>query len=79
MQQMGWLYSEGRAPAEVMASMAAEDRKRGAYAPCTCGSGRKFRFCHGAREVPSNVMKPSTAETVEHERDGRTVYRGRTY
>jgi hypothetical protein len=24
--------------------------KRGLYAPCPCGSGRKFRFCQGQRE-----------------------------
>jgi uncharacterized protein len=51
MQRMGQLYSQGRPPAEVMASIAAEDKERGAYAPCPCGSGRKFRFCHGARET----------------------------
>jgi len=51
MQRMGQLYSQGRAPAEVMASIEADDKERGAYAPCPCGSGRKFRFCHGARET----------------------------
>jgi uncharacterized protein len=51
MRRMGQLYSQGRAPAEVMASIAAEDKERGAYARCPCGSGRKFRFCHGARET----------------------------
>jgi uncharacterized protein len=47
---MAKLYSQGRPPAEVMAWVAAEDAKRGPYVPCPCGSGRKFRFCHGARE-----------------------------
>jgi uncharacterized protein len=47
---MAGLFSDGRAPAEVMEWMAAEDRKRDVYAPCTCGSDRKFRFCHGARD-----------------------------
>ena len=51
MQRMGQLYSQGRAPAEVMAFTLAEDKKRGAYAPCPCGSDAKFRFCHGAREA----------------------------
>jgi uncharacterized protein len=51
MQQMGQLFSAGRAPAEVMALVAAEDRRRGPYAPCPCGSGRKFRFCHGGQET----------------------------
>jgi uncharacterized protein len=50
MRLMAGLFSDGRAPAEIMEWMAAEDRKRDAYAPCTCGSGRKFRFCHGARD-----------------------------
>jgi len=52
MRRMGELYSDGRAPAEVMAWTAAEDARRGPYASCPCGSGRKFRFCHGAREAP---------------------------
>ncbi len=50
MRLMAGLFSDGRAPAQIMEWMAAEDRKRDAYAPCTCGSGRKFRFCHGARD-----------------------------
>ena len=48
MQHMGQLYSRGQAPAGVMQWVAGEDARRGPYAPCTCGSGRKFRFCHGA-------------------------------
>jgi len=50
MRLMAGLFSDGRAPAEVTEWMASEDRKRDAYAPCTCGSGRKFRFCHGSRD-----------------------------
>lgn len=38
---------QGGAPADVMAWLASEDAKRGPYQPCPCGSGRKFRFCHG--------------------------------
>ena len=30
-----------------MALTAAEDAKSGPYQPCPCGSGKKFRFCHG--------------------------------
>ena len=51
MRHMASLFSEGRAPAEIMEWMAAEDRKRDVYAPCTCGSDRKFRFCHGTRDA----------------------------
>lgn len=47
MAVMGRLLRQGRAPAEVMAWAAAEDARRGPYAPCPCGSGKKLRFCHG--------------------------------
>jgi uncharacterized protein len=50
MQRMAQLYSNGGRPAEVMDQLRDDDRKRDAYAPCPCGSGVKFRFCHGARE-----------------------------
>ena len=50
MQRMAQLYSSGGRPAEVMDQLRNDDRKRDAYAPCPCGSGAKFRFCHGARE-----------------------------
>ena len=47
MQTMARLLQEGRPPSYIMAVTAAEDERRGLYAPCPCGSGRKFRFCHG--------------------------------
>ena len=47
MQAMGRLLQQGRPPSDVMAQVAAEDARRGPYEPCPCGSGRKFRFCHG--------------------------------
>jgi len=53
MQQMAQLYQAGRAPAEVMAMKRAEDRQRDRYAACPCGSGAKFRFCHGAAATPA--------------------------
>lgn len=37
------------AAAQVMEVIAAEDAKRGRNAPCPCGSGRKFKSCHGVR------------------------------
>jgi uncharacterized protein len=48
MRYMGDLFSLGHPPAGVMQWVANEDAKRGSYAPCPCGSDRKFRFCHGA-------------------------------
>jgi uncharacterized protein len=52
MEQMAQLIKRGRAPAEVMAWRLAEDAERGPYQPCTCASGRKFKFCHG-NKVPA--------------------------
>ena len=53
MQTMAQLLHQGRPPSEVMALTAAEDVRGGPYQPCPCGSGRKFRFCHGER-APSS-------------------------
>jgi len=39
------------APADVTRLYAAEDAKRGRNDPCTCGSGRKWKRCHGS-ETP---------------------------
>jgi uncharacterized protein len=36
------------APADVMHLYAVEDAARGRNDPCTCGSGRKWKHCHGA-------------------------------
>jgi uncharacterized protein len=36
-----------------MAWIAEQDAKGGAYRPCPCGSGRKFRFCHGDKTPAS--------------------------
>ena len=53
MQIMSQLLKRGRAPADIMAWLAAEDAKRSPYQPCPCGSGRKFKFCHGKKALPS--------------------------
>ena len=47
MRAMGDLLRRGRAPAEIMRQYAAEDAARGRNDPCTCGSGRKWKRCHG--------------------------------
>lgn len=51
---MAELLLRGRAPAEVMLVLAAEEArlhkafaKAGRNDPCPCGSGRKFKQCHG--------------------------------
>ena len=63
---MAQLIQQGRPPAEMMASYAAEDQRRGPYHACTCGSGQKFRFCHGNRksyEEPDPVDSSATRAT----------------
>ncbi len=47
------LLRQGRPPADVMASVAEQDNRRGAYQPCPCGSGKSFRFCHGDKAALS--------------------------
>jgi uncharacterized protein len=54
MRIMAELLRRNRAPAEVMLILAAEDAqlqkafaKVGRNEPCPCGSGRKFKHCHG--------------------------------
>jgi serine-type anaerobic sulfatase-maturating enzyme len=48
MRRMGALLAEGRAPAEIVDLYAAADARRGRNEPCTCGSGLKWKRCHGA-------------------------------
>ena len=48
MRTMADLLTANRAPAELMQLYAADDANRGRNEPCTCGSGRKWKHCHGA-------------------------------
>ena len=48
MRQMADLLSRDRAPAEVMRAYETADAARGRNDPCTCGSGRKWKRCHGS-------------------------------
>ena len=67
MQTMARLLQQGRAPSEITSITAAEDKERGPYQPCPCGSGEKFRFCHG------NNMPTSTFTGVSQEADATEV------
>jgi len=66
MRIMAQLYRAGRSPAEVMqvlaqagARMKAAFETAGRNDPCPCGSGRKFKHCHGAGGAASRG--PQTA------------------
>ena len=47
MRIMADLLASNRAAAELMDTYAAEDAHRGRNEPCTGGSGRKWKHCHG--------------------------------
>ena len=51
MSTMAELLRLDRAPSELMAAYAAQDAQRGRNDPCTCGSGRKWKHCHGAPDA----------------------------
>jgi uncharacterized protein len=42
----------GGAPSEIVDVYRAEDSRRGRNDPCTCGSGRKWKHCHGKTRSP---------------------------
>jgi len=48
MRFMAERLGAGEAPSEIVAHYAAGDAKRGRNDPCTCGSGKKWKQCHGA-------------------------------
>ncbi len=50
MTAMARLVDQGRYADEVMATVAADDVRRGRNDPCPCGNGAKFKRCHGAAE-----------------------------
>ena len=45
---MARLIQQGRYADEIMTQVAAEDAQRGRNDPCPCGTGTKFKHCHGA-------------------------------
>jgi serine-type anaerobic sulfatase-maturating enzyme len=57
MRVMGELLSRNRAPAEIMERYAAEDARRGRNDLCTCGSGQKWKRCHGAEPQPASPTR----------------------
>ncbi|BAO91031.1 anaerobic sulfatase maturase [Caballeronia cordobensis] len=61
METMAKLFRSGRPPSDVMAMTAIEDKRLGPYAPCPCGSGRKFRFCHG-NDAPQRSIDTGSSE-----------------
>jgi uncharacterized protein len=66
MQIIAGLIRRGRAAAEVMGILAQEEARwaalfarAGRNDPCPCGSGRKFKHCHGGQSAQGSGMTPS--------------------
>ena len=55
MEAMTQLLRQNRAPSELVDSYARADAARGRNEPCTCGSGRKWKKCHGAAHLPTTT------------------------
>lgn len=47
MSVMATLLAQNQAPSGITRFYAVEDARRGRNDPCTCGSGRKWKACHG--------------------------------
>jgi uncharacterized protein len=47
MRRMKELIEDGRYADEITAEVLAEDARRGRNDPCPCGSGAKWKRCHG--------------------------------
>ena len=62
MRVMGELLARNRAPAEIMGLYAAADAKRGRNDLCTCGSGQKWKRCHGAVPQPASPTRLAAEE-----------------
>lgn len=61
MREMAGLLRAGRAPSDVGAAYAAADLRRGRNEPCPCGSGRKWKTCHGTgppKETHGTAAQP---------------------
>ena len=78
MRTMARLIQAGRAASDVMAWTAAEDAKRGPYQPCPCGSGRKFRFCHGDSTPSSPFSRIDAGKAAPREPQLIPVLAGET-
>jgi uncharacterized protein len=59
MRAMSRMLRARRAPAGVMQRYAAQDAAREPGAPCTCGSGKPWRGCHGAAPTSSVAKEPA--------------------
>lgn len=67
MTTMSELLRNHRPPSDVMSMIAAADRQRGRNSRCPCGSGRKWKNCHG---VPIDRKRGPVPSLVTESRPG---------
>jgi len=67
METMCELLRAGQPPARITERYAKADAKRGRNEPCPCGSGRKWKRCHGAA---LNASAPADTSARHAERSG---------
>ena len=68
MQAMAHLLRDGRAPAELMHTYSVNDARRPRNAACSCGSGRKWKHCHGAAHQRPAVPAEAGTGATRHGR-----------
>ena len=74
MNIMAQLVQRRQYAARVMEWVAAEDAKRGRNDPCPCGSGRKFKQCHGQNPSWAKELQPLPHRVAPNElRPGLSV------
>ena len=56
MRLMATFVNQGRSPAQIMGIYRAADAERDRNERCTCGSGRKWKLCHGM-ERPLELVR----------------------
>jgi uncharacterized protein len=83
MQIMAHLYRRGRAPSEIMPLLAAEDARVralhvGRNEACPCGSGKKFKHCHGRRAADGDADRRRVAPVPALRSSSRTLQGGAT-
>jgi len=64
MRAMEALLKANQPAAAIMHAYAAEDAARGRNDPCSCGSGRKFKRCHGDRPLPTKASIDAAVQRV---------------
>ena len=64
MRAMEQLLKSNKAAAEIMLTYSTADAARGRNDDCSCGSGRKFKRCHGDQPLPSRSVLEAAVQRL---------------